>query len=164
MKISFNLNGENVSAETLPTERLVTILRNKFSLCLSKMRCGEGNCGACTVLLDGVPVHSCIIPVYAAAGCEIITLEHFLQTEEGKDIEQAFKQANVKTCGFCDADKYFSINEYINKNPAIKNSDEIRAMVENMNCQCVKHQRLGGAIVLAARNRRTRKNGEKHGK
>ena len=150
--------------ETLPTERLVTILRNKFSLCLSKMRCGEGNCGACTILLDGVPVHSCIIPVFAVNACNIITLEHFLQTDDGKDIEQGFKMANIKTCGFCNADKYFAINEYINKNPAIKDADEVKSFVENMNCQCVKQNRLIAAVIFSARTRRSRKNGEKHGK
>ena len=109
MRISFTLNGTAIQIEAAANERLLHVLRREFSLFSLKSSCLNGQCGSCTLLMNGQPVPSCLIPVFKAEGSEIITLEYFKNTEDYKIINAGFEQAGIEMCGFCDAGKIFCI-------------------------------------------------------
>lgn len=155
MKIKLTINEKDSILDVPPNERLITVLRNTFSLCESKLRCGTGSCGSCTVLLDGKPVMSCILPVYAINDCEVSTIEHFRTTKEYADIQQGLEKAGVHFCGFCDSSKYFSINDFLLKYKR-PTREEAEAFIKTTICHCVDKNVLLSGIVLAAKIRRTR--------
>ncbi|MCQ2580382.1 MAG: 2Fe-2S iron-sulfur cluster-binding protein [Treponemataceae bacterium] len=157
MKIDCVINDKIESLEINGTEKLIDILRSKFNLCGSKMRCGEGRCGSCTVLLDGTPVLSCILPVYTIQDCSITTIEYFRVTSEYEDIHKGFDKAGVHHCKYCEASKYFTINEFIEQNK-MPSKAEIEQFITSMPCKCVEPNTLITGIILAAKYRRIRTN------
>ena len=157
MKINCVIHDKLEVLEMNGTEKVVDILRNKFGLCGSKMRCGEGRCGSCTILLDKTPVLACILPIYAIQDSSIVTIEYFRQTPEYNDIHEAFKKAGVHHCDYCESSKYFTINEFIEK-VKMPTKEEIEQFTATMPCRCVEINTLMSGIVLAAKNRRLRVN------
>ncbi|NLK46269.1 MAG: ferredoxin [Treponema sp.] len=157
MKINCVINDKLETLDMAGTEKLINILRNNFGLSGSKLRCGEGRCGSCTVLFDNAPVLSCILPVYVIQDSSIITIEYFRQMPEYEDIHKAFEKAGVHHCAYCEASKYFTINEFIEKTKTPTKS-EIEQFVSTMPCKCVEMDILTTAIILAAKYRRARKN------
>lgn len=155
MKVSFTVNNEHTTLDVVANERLISVLRNRLNLVESKMRCGSGTCGSCTVLFDGKPVRSCLIPAYVANGCTIVTIEHFRKTEEYADIVTAFEKAGVRLCGFCDASKYFGIDLFLTKYPR-PTKEQIEAFIQSENCKCVDTNVLISGIIMAAKARRAR--------
>ena len=107
MKIPVILNEVKIVLEAEPDDRLLAVLRRQNLLSV-KCGCSEGHCGACTVLLDGKPVPSCIIPAAVVRDSSIMTLEHFSKTEDYQDIISGFGKAGIHMCGFCNAGKIFS--------------------------------------------------------
>lgn len=149
MKISFNLNGKDVQVEALANERLVNILRKNFNLLNVKTSCLKGQCGACTVLMNGKPVSSCLIPMFKTEAHDIITLEYFKTTEDYKAIASGFEQAGVATCGFCDAGKIFFTYAIMNSGLNIfdhKAEEKIRRYYSGVMCRCTSFEDLFSAI------------------
>ena len=101
MKIELSVNGKPVTLEVDPMRRLLDVIREDLVLTGTKEGCGEGECGACSVLLDGRLVNSCLIPVIQAEGCEITTIEGARESELGRTISDAFAETHAVQCGFC---------------------------------------------------------------
>ena len=101
MKIEFTVNGEKRGLDLDPMQRLLDVIREDLGLTGTKEGCGEGECGACSVLLDGKLVNSCLIPVVQAAGSEITTIEGVRESDLGKIISDAFAETHAVQCGFC---------------------------------------------------------------
>jgi aerobic carbon-monoxide dehydrogenase small subunit len=113
MKIPVKLNDKKIVLEAEPDDKLLNVLR-RLNLLSVKCGCNEGYCGACTILLDGRPVPSCIIPVAITRDSSIITLEHFSKSEEYQDIISGFNKAGINLCGYCNAGKVFSAWHILN--------------------------------------------------
>jgi carbon-monoxide dehydrogenase small subunit len=95
------INGKTRSVDAHPMKRLLDVLREDCGLTGTKEGCGEGECGACTVLIDGVPVDSCIVPVAHAEGCKVITIEGVQATRTGEALQHAFVEHGGAQCGIC---------------------------------------------------------------
>lgn len=101
MKIECNVNGKPTTLDVDPMRRLLDVIREDLGLTGTKEGCGEGECGACSVLLNGKLVNSCLIPVAQAEGCEITTIEAMRESELGRIVSDAFAEAHAVQCGFC---------------------------------------------------------------
>lgn len=146
MIIKFNLNGTNIQFDIEPNTRLVEVLRSKFLLTSVKCSCLQGFCGACTVLLDGTPVPSCMVPICNVNGSNVITLEHFSHAYENdyKKIMVAFKRANVKMCGYCNAGKIFTAYKIMQMKESVDET-KIKEMFQSQLCRCS----VADSLVLA---------------
>ncbi|MCM1321196.1 MAG: 2Fe-2S iron-sulfur cluster-binding protein [Bacteroides sp.] len=154
MNISLNINDTEVIYDADPSERLSVLLRSKKYYSV-KCSCFRGICGSCTVLIDDVPVPSCIIPAAAAQHKKIITLEYFEKTPEYADILSGFHQAGVLLCGFCNAGVIFTIHSFLQKNqrPETKSA---QAAARSCICSCTEKDTLTNSILIAGTIRRTR--------
>ncbi|HHF53486.1 MAG TPA: 2Fe-2S iron-sulfur cluster binding domain-containing protein, partial [candidate division WOR-3 bacterium] len=101
MKIRFVLNHKKVEIDVDPLKRLLDVLREDFALKGVKEGCGEGECGACAVLINGKLMNSCLVPVAQVDGKEVLTIEGYKNTKKYKIIEEAFLEAGAVQCGFC---------------------------------------------------------------
>src|SRR5713101_164857 len=100
-EVFFTVNGEPVKVLTYPMERLLDVLRNKLGLTGTKEGCGEGECGTCAVLLDGMLVNSCLVPVAQASGASIVTIEGMSAHVLMKPLQEAFLECGGAQCGIC---------------------------------------------------------------
>ena len=149
-KISFKLNGRDVSITTDPLRRLIDVLREDFDLKGVKEGCSEGECGACSILFNGRMVTSCIIPVGAADGQSIMTIEGLRETEKGKVIINAFADGGAVQCGFCIPGMVIAAYCILEKNPN-PSEDEIRLGISGNICRCTGYDLIVESIRLAAK-------------
>ena len=149
-KISFKLNGRDVSITTDPLRRLIDVLREDFDLKGVKEGCSEGECGACSILFNGRMVTSCIIPVGAAEGQSIMTIEGLRDTEKGKVIINAFADGGAVQCGFCIPGMVIAAYCILEKNPN-PSEDEIRLGISGNICRCTGYDLIVESIRLAAK-------------
>ena len=158
MKIPFILNNEDIILDTEPDTKLLHLLRDNgiFSV---KDGCKEGSCGSCTVLMDGRPVPSCIIPSAAIRHSRIETLEHFMTTQDYSDIEAGFRQAGVTLCGYCNAGKIFAAWSIISTDPRPSKENVIKT-ARYFPCRCTDAETLASGIMMAAATRRKRTSGK----
>jgi carbon-monoxide dehydrogenase small subunit len=157
MIIPFELNGNMVYIDSNPGERLVHILRRRFSLLAAKEGCLSGRCGSCMVLLNGKPVPSCVVPVFQIRNSSIITLEHFSTTPEYRDVMEGFANAGVSMCGFCDAGKILIAHAIVSADTRMS-KDEIKAMFAGNMCRCTNVDDLVAGVKNAIAIRRKRTN------
>ena len=155
MNIGFILNGEDVVVRTNAERRLSDILRTTFKLTGTKTGCNVGQCGSCTVILNGEIVKSCLIPVFKVKGSEVITIEGFSQTEEYEDIVIGFAEAGVYMCGFCDAGKILAAEALIGRNNR-PGREEILAAFGGIRCRCTDSEDLVRGVMASAALRRRR--------
>jgi carbon-monoxide dehydrogenase small subunit len=155
MTVSFILNGEDVVIRTDAERRLVDILRGTFQLLGSKNGCNVGNCGACSVIFNGLVVKSCLIPAFRIRGSEIITLEGFSQTDEYQDILQGFAETGFESCGFCDTGKILSAEALLSRNPR-PSRDEILPAFHDVKCRCTEPESLVQGVLAAIEKRQRR--------
>ena len=149
-KICFRLNGKEVSIVTDPLRRLIDVLREDFDCKGVKEGCSEGECGACSVILDGKMVTSCIIPVGAVRGREIMTIEGVRETEKGKIIVQAFADGGAVQCGFCIPGMVIAAYCLLKENPD-PTEEEIRLGISGNICRCTGYDLIVESIRLAAK-------------
>jgi isoquinoline 1-oxidoreductase alpha subunit len=125
------------------------VLRDELDLTGAKYGCGEGQCGACTVLIDGQPVRSCITEAGAVAGKQITTIEGLEQNERLHPLQEAFTEAGAMQCGYCTAGMLMSAAGLLKKNPAPTEAEILHAMQGNI-CRCGTYTRIVAAIRRAA--------------
>jgi len=148
--IRFTVNGREMTCETDAETRLLDLLREDLALTGTKEGCGEGECGACTVLLDGRAVNSCLIPAPAVEGKEILTIEGLAKGDDLHPIQQAFVETGGVQCGFCTPGFILSTYALLSRNPK-PTDEEIRTALEGNLCRCTGYERILDAVRLAAK-------------
>jgi isoquinoline 1-oxidoreductase alpha subunit len=147
--IEFNLNGATRHLDIDPDMPLLWAIREHAGLTGTKYGCGIGQCGACTVHLDGVPVRACSIPVAAAAGKLVVTIEG-LDSTEGRALKAAWERLDVVQCGFCQPGQIMSAAALLGKVRDPSDADIDRTLSGNL-CRCATYERIREAVKLAAR-------------
>src|ERR1700746_2565745 len=135
------INGQSFSVDAEPDENLLSVLRDELDLTGTKYGCGEGQCGACTVLIDGAAVRSCMTPVSAVAGKEITTIEGLEQNGKLHPVQEAFIRADALQCGYCTPGMIMSSVGLLKKTPH-PNEAEIRRGLEGNVCRCGTYPRI----------------------
>ena len=144
------VNGKSHRVDALADESLLVVLRERLDLTGTKYGCGEGQCGACTILLDGVARRSCITPVSAAAGKSVITIEGLEQSGRLHPVQQAFLDAEAFQCAYCTSGMIMSSVALLQKN-ANPSRAEIEQSLQGNICRCGTHPRIIEAVDKAAR-------------
>ncbi len=148
-RIEFVLNSRKVALETEPLRRLLDVLREDFELTGPKEGCGEGECGACSVLLNGRLANSCLIAVGTVEGQEVTTIEGYRDSERFKILDRAFADAGAVQCGFCTPGMIMAAEALLRKN-AKPSEMEIREAISGNLCRCTGYEMIIEAIQLAA--------------
>ncbi len=148
--VSFILNGNTVRLETDPLRRLLDVLRDDFHLTSAKEGCGQGECGACAVLVDCKLVNSCLLPVIAAADREVITIEGFRETRRFLVLRQCFEEAGAVQCGFCTPGMLMAAEALLLNNPT-PTEEEIRIGLSGNLCRCTGYTAIVKAVAAAAK-------------
>jgi aerobic-type carbon monoxide dehydrogenase small subunit (CoxS/CutS family) len=143
------LNGKEVSVEVEPGDLLVHVLRDKLGLIGTKVACGEGECGACTVLVDGLTVTSCIYPALKVQGREVTTIEGLAKGGQLHPIQQAFVDVTAPQCGFCIPGMVMSAKALLEESPH-PTREEIKKGISGNICRCTGYYQIVEAIELAA--------------
>jgi carbon-monoxide dehydrogenase small subunit len=149
MKIDFTLNNKPVSCEVAPDMRLVDFLRNEMGLTGTKEGCGKGECGTCTVLLDGQPVCSCLLLCAQIGGHHIETIEGLQKNGKLHPLQEAFIEVGAVQCGFCTPGLVLSGDALLGKNPKPSEAEIRRAIAGNL-CRCTGYTKVVEAIRLGA--------------
>jgi carbon-monoxide dehydrogenase small subunit len=150
MRIKFILNGRKVEVETHPGRRLLDLLREDLGLTGTKEGCGEGECGACTVLVDGKPRLSCLTAAIQVEGKEVLTIEGLSQNGELHPIQRAFIDTAGVQCGFCTPGFIMAAYALLQENPD-PTPEEVRAWLSGNLCRCTGYQQIVEAVLLAAK-------------
>ena len=146
---ALNVNGKKMSVDVDAATSLLSVLRNDLNLTGSKYGCGEGQCGACTVLLDGQPTRSCTTQVGRTAGKQVTTIEGLAKDGKLHPLQEAFIQADAMQCAFCTSGMIMSGAALLNKNPR-PNRDQIISEMNGNICRCGTYQRIVNAIEIAS--------------
>ena len=149
MAIEFSLNGNNVSIDVDADTPLLEVLRNDVELNGPKFGCGLAQCGACAVLLDGVSVRSCVLPVQSVAGKKITTLEGLGDADNPHPLQQAFIDEQALQCGYCASGVITTAAALLQENPS-PTEDEIKLALSGHLCRCGAQPRMVKAIARAA--------------
>ena len=149
-KITFTLNHKTVTLETLPSRRLLDVLRNDFKLTGSKEGCGEGECGGCAVLLDGHITNSCCLPLGSVDGREIITIEGFSKTKQFEVLAEAFSFEGGVQCGICTPGMIIASQSILAHNPHPTEA-EIRIGLAGNLCRCTGYNMIVKAVLRASK-------------
>lgn len=147
--ITLTVNGTERKTEAAPGESLLSVLRHRLGLTGTKYGCGEGQCGACTVLLRGKAVRSCRIPAEAAAGQKIVTIEGLAANGRLHPLQQAFLDEEAFQCGFCTSGMIMSAYSVLTAYPNASDEDIIQYMDGNV-CRCGTYPRILAAIRRVA--------------
>ncbi|MEM0079597.1 MAG: (2Fe-2S)-binding protein [Nitrososphaerota archaeon] len=155
MKIKFNLNGRSVETEVKPSTTLLDLLRYQLRITSVKRGCEVGECGACTVLLDGKPVNSCLILAARVDGRNIVTVEGLLKDSKLHPIQEAFIEEFAVQCGYCTPGVILTAKALldINPNPTIA---EIKDALSGNLCRCGAYHQIINAILKASEKIKTR--------
>jgi isoquinoline 1-oxidoreductase alpha subunit len=148
MAFTLNINGHDRVVDVDPDTPLLWVLRDELNLTGTKYGCGVGQCGACTVHLDGKPARSCSAPVSALAGRRITTIEA-VSSPAAKAIQTAWIKHEVVQCGYCQSGQIMSAAALLEKNPRPTDADIDEAMSGNL-CRCATYHRIRAAIHAAA--------------
>lgn len=148
--LNFRLNGKDVSVTTDPLKRLIDVLRDDFGLRGAKEGCSEGECGACSVMLNDRLVTACIIPVGSVEGQSIVTIEGLRETEEGQIIIQAFADGGAVQCGYCIPGMVLAAYNLLIRNPD-PTEEDVRLGISGNLCRCTGYDLIVECILLAAK-------------
>ncbi|OYD13754.1 (2Fe-2S)-binding protein [candidate division WOR-3 bacterium JGI_Cruoil_03_44_89] len=150
MKIKFTVNSEEREIVTEPTRTLLSILREELGLTGTKEGCGKGECGACTVIMDGKPVPSCLVLACQLDGCEITTIEGLSENGNLDPLQKAFIEEGAVQCGFCIPGMIMSAKALLMRNPS-PTEDEIKEAISGNLCRCTGYTKIVKAIEKAAK-------------
>ena len=149
-EISFTVNGTRVTVCAYPMERLLDVLRHELGLTGTKEGCGEGECGSCSVLMDGALVNSCLIPVLQARNCDVTTIEGLAASGRLHVLQQAFLECGGAQCGICTPGMILAACQLLCKKPN-PTMDEIREGLSGNLCRCTGYTQIFEAVAEAAR-------------
>jgi carbon-monoxide dehydrogenase small subunit len=148
--VRFQVNGREVEVEDHPMARLLDVLRTKLHLTGTKEGCGEGECGACGVLVDGQLVNSCLVPVAQVDGSAVTTIEGVAGAGQLHAVQQAFLDCGGAQCGICTPGMVLAAANLLERNPS-PSLDEIRTGLSGNLCRCTGYMRIFEAVVSAMR-------------
>jgi len=147
--ITLTINGKRHTVDASPDMPLLWVLRDLLGMTGTKFGCGVALCGACTVNLDGIPRRACVMPVGAAVGHAITTIEGISATPSGRKVQHAWLDLEVVQCGYCQSGQIVAAAALLAKNSAPTDTDIDQAMSGNI-CRCGTYQRIRAAIKQAA--------------
>ena len=150
MAITLKVNGRSHAVTADPETALLYALRNDLKLKGARFGCGLGQCGACTVLVDGKPVQSCDFPISAAAGKDITTIEGLARNGKLHPLQQAFIDEQAAQCGYCATGIIMAAKALLDANPRPTESD-IRSALKGNLCRCGTHNRIVAAVMRAGK-------------
>lgn len=148
--IRFGLNGRHVGLDVDHDRTLLSILRTDLELTGAKYGCGQGLCGACTVLVDGKATRACSTPLHAVAGKEVVTIEGLASGERLHPLQQAFIDHGAFQCGYCTPGMLLSAHALLRETPKPSRAAIVAHLERNL-CRCGAHQRIVAAIEAASR-------------
>jgi carbon-monoxide dehydrogenase small subunit len=150
MRVSLTVNGEQrVADDVWAGESLLYVLRERLGLPGSKNACEQGECGSCTVYLDGVPVCSCLVAAGQAEGRTVVTVEGLGSEAELHPVQQAFLDAGAVQCGFCTPGLVVAVHDLLARDPDPQDADIREALAGNL-CRCTGYEKIIEAVHLAA--------------
>jgi aerobic carbon-monoxide dehydrogenase small subunit len=150
--LAFTVNGKKRRVSVPPMKRLLDVLREDCSLPGTKEGCGEGECGACTVLIDGRTVNSCLVPAVQAAGAAILTVEGLARGTRLTVLQEAFVSMGGSQCGICTPGILLAAHELLRrKRGRVPSDPEVREALAGNLCRCTGYQRIVDAVQAAAR-------------
>jgi len=149
MSIPFTLNGTPTVYEGSATDRLLDVLRGDFQCIGVKNGCKEGECGACSALLDGALVNACMVAMGRVIDADLVTIEGFRETEQFRVLDQAFAETGAVQCGFCTPGMILATDCILRKNPK-PGADEIREGLSGNLCRCTGYNAIVRAVELAS--------------
>lgn len=149
MATEITVNGVRHSVEAEPETPLLSVLRDDLGLTGTKYGCGEGQCGACTVLIDGQPTRSCITRLSSAAGKQVTTIEGLAVNGRLNPVQEAFLATDAMQCGYCTAGMIVASAALLAKTPK-PNDEEIRQSLEGNICRCGTYSRIVAAVRMAS--------------
>lgn len=155
MSVTLTVNGSLLTLEAPPAARLLDVLRERLGLTGTKEGCGEGECGACTILLDGVPVNSCLVALGQCAGREVTTVEGLGDTKHLTPLQEAMVTEGGAQCGICTPGMLLSAEALLREKPQ-PTDPEIREAIAGNVCRCTGYQRIVNAVNEAAKKREAR--------
>lgn len=153
--LEMKVNGKAVALEVDPGLRLLDVLRDNLHLTGAKEGCGEGECGACSVILDGELVDSCLVLAPQAHGREVVTIEGVAQNGELDVLQQAFLEAGAVQCGYCTPGMILAAKVLLSHNPKPSRTDIGRAISGNL-CRCTGYAKIVQAVEIAALSQETK--------
>ena len=148
---NFTVNGQAVEVDADPKTPLLWVIREHLKITGTKFGCGVGQCGACTVLVNGSPVRSCITPVSAIASAEVTTLEGLGDRENPHPVQEAFIAEQAAQCGYCSNGMIMAVASLLERNSDPSDSEIRQALAGNL-CRCGTHTRILKAVRRAAQN------------
>lgn len=159
MNVTFTLNGETVSLDTAPDRRVVDLLREDFGLTGVKEGCGSGECGACTIIIDGTARLSCLMLAAQLEGKAVTTIEGLTRGETLHPVQEAFIEHGAVQCGFCSPGMILTAAAFLQKNPSPDRTAIREALSGNL-CRCTGYHKIADAVEAAARTLSCRDEGK----
>jgi aerobic carbon-monoxide dehydrogenase small subunit len=148
IQVSCVVNGQPLTLDVFPMARLLDVLREELHLSGTKEGCGEGECGACTVLIDGQIVTSCLVPIAQVIGAEITTIEGVAKADQLHAVQQAFIDYGGAQCGICTPGMVLAAVDLLHRNPAPSEADVRNGLAGNL-CRCTGYMRIFESVVRA---------------
>jgi carbon-monoxide dehydrogenase small subunit len=146
--VEFTVNGEKREVEVFPMARLLDVLREELLLTGTKEGCGEGECGACTVIIDGQIVNSCLVPMAQVNGAQITTIEGVAGAGDLHEVQQAFIEHGGAQCGICTPGMVLAAVDLLKRNPAPTENDIRNGLAGNL-CRCTGYMKIFESVVRA---------------
>lgn len=148
--IKFRLNGRLVETAAEATVRLIDVIREEFNLIGTKEGCGDGECGACSVLINNLVQNSCLIPICSIADADVVTIDGFCKTRQFELLNECYSEAGGVQCGFCTPGIIMASVALLSQNPHASDP-EIREGISGNLCRCTGYNGIVDAIRLAAK-------------
>jgi len=150
VELSFKLNGQDTSIQVLPDTLLVDLLRDTLGLTGTKVGCRAGECGVCTILLDGVAVNACLLPALKVTGRSVTTIEGLAEKDGQLDvIQESFMDEGAVQCGFCTPGMIMNAKELLEKQP-VPTETEIKNAISGVLCRCTGYNKIVEAVKTAS--------------
>lgn len=150
MKVNFRINDESVTFEVRPYETLLETLRERLSLTGAKDACGMGSCGACTVIVNGIPLRSCLVLTPEVEGADITTVEGLRKDGNLHPLQEAFMEKGAVQCGFCTSGMIMTAKALLDRNRKPTKKEIVTTISSNI-CRCTGYKKIVEAVAEAAK-------------